>query len=486
MTSLRLLIIALATGLVLAGGASSAGSSGGAATARAIAVRIVVPGDTAATGGAVSSPPAASSSGGGFTWRDAVSTGAFSSSSRAIGGDRGNGSARAQIGDVSLFGGEITVGEIDTRAAATASGEGAHGTVAASSVGSLVVLGHAVSAAPNRRVALADWGYAVVLEQAVVRSSERRYGFRGFVTGLHVRLTKEHAGLPAGTDVMLGYAEAAASAPKPEPKPTPKPKPKPTQGGSGSGSSKEPPKDPVPAPSGSAPAPPPIVHNPPAGVRPHLTDSGYVFPVYGPSSFSDDFGAPRADVGWHHGNDIYAPTGTPVLAVADGTLFLVGWNDLGGNRLWLRDKRGNEFYYAHLSAYTPLAVEGSRVHAGDVVGFVGNTGDAATTPPHLHFEVHPASLLGLGYDGVIDPYPYLLAWKRLSDVSFGAASWPAGPAPPPGAVLLEAEDISSVSGLDLAGLTRVLVMRSLFAEGRTFLAAPSQPAVTNAPVGFSP
>ena len=78
-----------------------------------------------------------------------------------------------------------------------------------------------------------------------------------------------------------------------------------------------------------------------------------------------------------------------MLAVAGGTIFSVGWNDIGGNRLWLRDTKGNEFYYAHLSAFSTLAVNGAQVQAGDVIGFVGNTGDAAGTPPHLHFEIHP-------------------------------------------------------------------------------------------------
>ena len=107
---------------------------------------------------------------------------------------------------------------------------------------------------------------------------------------------------------------------------------------------------------------------------------GYVFPVYGPSSFADTFRAARAGVGWHHGEDIFAPLGAPLLAVADGTVFSVGWNDLGGYRLWLRDRQGNQFYYAHLSAFSPLAVDGNEVKAGDVLGFVGNTGDAQTTP----------------------------------------------------------------------------------------------------------
>ena len=101
-----------------------------------------------------------------------------------------------------------------------------------------------------------------------------------------------------------------------------------------------------------------------------------MFPLFGPAAFGDTFGAFRGDVAgkWHHGEDLVAPAGTPVLAVADGTLFSVGWNDLGGWRLWLRDTAGNEFYYAHMSAYSPLAVAGKTVKAGDVLGFVGDLG----------------------------------------------------------------------------------------------------------------
>ena len=118
--------------------------------------------------------------------------------------------------------------------------------------------------------------------------------------------------------------------------------------------------------------------------------------MYGTASFGDSFGAPRPDVpgGWHHGEDIFAAAGTPLLAVADGTLHTIGFNRIGGYRLWLRDTQGNEFYYAHLSAYSPLAVEGRSVQAGDVIGFVGDTGDADGGAPHLHFEIHPAAMAG--------------------------------------------------------------------------------------------
>jgi len=111
-------------------------------------------------------------------------------------------------------------------------------------------------------------------------------------------------------------------------------------------------------------------------VQPRLTAGHYVFPVYGDSAYADTFGAPRADVAWHHGDDIFAPLGAPVLAVADGTVFSVGWNQIGGWRLWLRDLAGNEFYYAHLSAYSPYALNNVQVRAGTVLGFVGDTGDA--------------------------------------------------------------------------------------------------------------
>jgi Peptidase family M23 len=198
-------------------------------------------------------------------------------------------------------------------------------------------------------------------------------------------------------------------------------------------------------------------------VHPRLTAGGYVFPVYGPVAYGDTYGAPRPDVsgGWHHGDDLFAPLGAPVLAVADGTVFSVGPNRIGGNRLWVRDKTGNEFYYAHLSAYTPLAKDGNAVHAGDVLGFVGNTGDAEGSPYHLHFEIHPASLVFLGYDGAVNPTQYLNAWRRLQDVRFPAgAAWAPSPtrsrAPMPGAILLQSTDISSGSGLDPGSLARAL------------------------------
>src|SRR5262249_2778438 len=187
-------------------------------------------------------------------------------------------------------------------------------------------------------------------------------------------------------------------------------------------------------------------------------------------SFSDGFGGRGSAVsgGGHRGADFFAPLGAPVLAVAPGTVFSVGWNTIGGNRLWVRDGQGNLFYYAHLSAFTPLAANGNKVNAGDVLGFVGNTGDAQGTPYHLHFEIHPVGLLGLGYDGAVDPTTYLTAWKHLQDVSFaGGSAWAPhgamGTAPKSGAILISASDISNADGLDPGSLQRA--MRPISGEG---------------------
>jgi murein DD-endopeptidase MepM/ murein hydrolase activator NlpD len=167
--------------------------------------------------------------------------------------------------------------------------------------------------------------------------------------------------------------------------------------------------------SGASPRGPSFPAVPPL-VTPSLGPGARVLPVLGGSPPVDTFGALRGDVSgdWHHGDDLFAPAGTPVLAAAAGVVFSVGWNRLGGWRLWLEDREGNDYYYAHLSGYSAFGVDGAVVHAGDVLGFVGATGDARGTPPHLHFEIHPAALLDLGYDGAVDPTSYLHRWRRLS------------------------------------------------------------------------
>ena len=491
MVAARVLSATVLALTVLALGASTASAAAPAhSSARALGVQVALPGGEGDTAVSVSSPPERSTTAAGYSYGEWVSTGSLSASSRAGGStSRASAGGSASVQAVSLFGGEITADAVFVKATAQARGAGAEGSLRASSLSNLTVLGAPVAATPNARVELGDWGYAIVLEQAVVRQTKGRFGYRGFVTGLHVVLTADHGGLPAGSEIRIGYAEAAASAPKPPPPPSPPPpppaadepapEPAPAPPPPKQQSQPElPPRDPLPPPPGATPEPPPVVREPPADVDPQLTAGGYVFPVYGPASFTDDFSAARAFTGWHHGNDIFAQLGAPVLAVTDGTLFLVGWNEVGGNRLWLRDRAGNEFYYAHLSAFSPLAQDGAQVKAGDVIGFVGTTGDAVGTPPHLHFEIHPRGLLWLGYDGVIDPYAYLTAWQRLVDIAFGGWTPPPGEAPPAGAVLLEARDISTLSGLGEESLASLLAPVELFGEG-----LPG-PAIVNADPAF--
>jgi len=368
------------------------------------------------------------------------------------------------IVSVSLLGGEISADAIDLRASVAAGPANASVDVPASSLTGLVVLGQLITPTPNSVVPLADWGTLEILSSTSETSQRSPRSARVSLTALRIKVTAAHGGLAAGSIIEIGAistSTVAATAVSPVKEPT-----KPTPSG--------PPVRPViptnaPREPGKliAGAPPELVRAAPE-VAAQLSSGGYVFPVYGPASFGDTFGAPRGDVsgGWHHGEDIFSPLGTPLLAVADGTVFSVGWNDIGGWRVWLRDRVGNEFYYAHLSAYSPLAVNGKQVRAGDVLGFMGKTGDAQRSAVHLHFEIHPVSLLSLGYDGAVAPYPFLNAWRRAEDVSFDAGraylplDGPVGSrgavAPPAGAVLLEASDISSSSGLTPGGLKATL------------------------------
>jgi murein DD-endopeptidase MepM/ murein hydrolase activator NlpD len=97
----------------------------------------------------------------------------------------------------------------------------------------------------------------------------------------------------------------------------------------------------------------------------------------------------------HEGLDIFAPRGTPVLASADGVVRSTRRNNLGGNVVWLRDDFGRSHYYAHLDSQ--VVRRGERVRAADTLGFVGNSGNARSTPPHLHFGIYSR--------GSFDPYP---------------------------------------------------------------------------------
>jgi murein DD-endopeptidase MepM/ murein hydrolase activator NlpD len=119
------------------------------------------------------------------------------------------------------------------------------------------------------------------------------------------------------------------------------------------------------------------------------------------ATFVDDYGYVRDDGSFHAGVDMFAPRNTPIHAPVAGTAVEYP-NPAGGNGLELYGKDGNRYYFAHLDSYGDTG----PVRAGDVVGYVGNTGDAATTSTHLHFEIHPG-----GGDSV-NPFPTLVAACR--------------------------------------------------------------------------
>jgi murein DD-endopeptidase MepM/ murein hydrolase activator NlpD len=133
------------------------------------------------------------------------------------------------------------------------------------------------------------------------------------------------------------------------------------------------------------------------------TEPSLAFPVSGRSNkaVQSFFGADRdAGARRHQGIDIFAPRGTPVLAAANGVVRSISPNNLGGNVVWLSDyARRQTLYYAHLDRHNVVA--GQTVTVGDTLGFVGNSGNARTTPPHLHFGIYRRG------HGAVDPYPFV-------------------------------------------------------------------------------
>ena len=132
-----------------------------------------------------------------------------------------------------------------------------------------------------------------------------------------------------------------------------------------------------------------------------------VFPVAAPTTFSDDWLQPRGGGRLHEGIDLVAHMNDPVVAVVSGTILRPGNTPVSGNRLWVRASNGDEYFYCHFDHLAANVRDGLPVKAGDVVGYVGMTGDAQGTVPHLHFEIHP------GGGGPIRPYPLVSAWPRV-------------------------------------------------------------------------
>jgi hypothetical protein len=149
------------------------------------------------------------------------------------------------------------------------------------------------------------------------------------------------------------------------------------------------------------------------------------FPVAGPANFTDDWLNPRFTPVFHlhEGTDIFAPMGTPVRAPVDGVVRHSA-GGAGGTAAYVTTKEGHEVYLAHLSAYSDVK-PGQTVKVGDVVGYVGNTGNAAGGATHLHFEIHPKG------KGPVNPKPYLDQWlaQAMAAVPQLVASLNGAPAP---------------------------------------------------------
>jgi hypothetical protein len=148
-----------------------------------------------------------------------------------------------------------------------------------------------------------------------------------------------------------------------------------------------------------------------------------IFPVAAATSYQDDFGQPRAG-GPHQGNDILAARKSPAVAAESGKIKFWTTSATAGCMLYLHGDSGTTYLYIHLNndltghndnrgkcvrgvSYAPGLKDGARVRAGQLLGFVGDSGDANGGPTHLHFEVHPSG------GGAVDPYPYLQAAQHL-------------------------------------------------------------------------
>lgn len=449
--------LAIAGVAALAVGAASGASSAARTSASAYAVLINMPG--AQSSGTLTSPA------GSYQYRDLVAVHSYSAGS-ALSGSRAYG--HSDLTGVTLLGGVVTASAVGARAFADGRDASAKGTFGGT-VTDLVVAGAAVTVQPGGQFEIPGIGWGAVNERRIVRSNG---AYRGSEVALHIRLSSDWHNLPAGTEILLGYADAAASgreapakAGSPEPA-TPTVTAPTERGGESTGDPSKlyAPVVPLPASDGTptdfgdgvtptgieAPPPGGFTLTPPIEAESYkqLVAPSYVFPVAGGAHYGQDYGNFRGDLSggfFHQGSDLFAPEGTPLVAVQSGVLHNVGWNRLGGWRLWVEDVNHNWFYYAHLSAFSPIAVDGARVSAGDVIGFVGHTGDAVGGPAHLHFEIHP------GGRWSVPPYEYLQAWQGHRNPF---AAIPTEP-PPVAASQLESTDISAASGLDTAAVLAV-------------------------------
>ncbi len=371
------------------------------------------------------------------TWDDGLATVSSSVVDGAL-----NSTATVTLTGVSLLDGRVTADSMDLVADAAATRSAESGGANASRITGLHVDGQPVTL-DSLPLTIDGVGTLTALE---TREADEGTALEAEVTGLRLHLTSPWRGLPEGADIVVGSAAACAdqdTAARLLPEPALSDSgggsggsgggsggsgggsggsgggSGGSGGGSGSGGSSGDNGDRSGngtggdssgggGTAGSSSADtfrPGKMHSPTKSSSNLIPFPDAVFPVDGEVWYSDDFGAPRAVGGGHTGNDVFARKGTPLVAVQAGTVQELRYRSLGGNSFHLVNDRGDYFYYAHLLRYAAGITNGSAVEAGQMLGYVGNTGNAITTPPHVHFEIHP------GGGAPIDPFPYLELWR---------------------------------------------------------------------------
>lgn len=142
---------------------------------------------------------------------------------------------------------------------------------------------------------------------------------------------------------------------------------------------------------------------------PQQADLALLMPV--PSvrvaQIADTYGAPRAGGRSHEGQDVFAPRGTPVVSATAGFVYEMSGRFRGGRSVMVLGPGARRYFYSHLDAYAEGLREGAWVEAGTVLGYVGNDGNAATTPPHLHFGAYDFDPTSCRFRA-FDPLPFLV------------------------------------------------------------------------------
>ncbi|MDQ3991118.1 MAG: M23 family metallopeptidase [Actinomycetota bacterium] len=201
------------------------------------------------------------------------------------------------------------------------------------------------------------------------------------------------------------------------------------------------------------------------------------FPIAGLSYWTDDWHAPRSGGRVHKGLDMFAPRGTPLVAIADGVISQKYVGELPGISVEITDDNGVQYFYAHMDRWEQGIAVGQRVRVGQVIGYLGNTGNAIYTPPHLHLEVQPGGT-------PVPPIPYVMQWletaerkaaRLIEQVTGEKVSLDDELVDTPVAIAVADEDFRITRTFDLVGEGDT----SALGTGRLLLLAGLQPAASS-------